>query len=239
MSIRKNLLPKSLPEPLDTLRAAVFPDRCNLCGNVVAHGVTVCDQCKESAKVIRAPRCISCGKAKKNCKCKGRSNFYNGITAPFDYEGVVRKGISLWKFQKAERNVYFFADMIVSAVNEAFEGIEFDLITFIPQTETERKSRTYNQCEQLASAIGEKTGIPVIRTLTKLYETERQHNLPLISRSGNVFGIFDCCNKNLIADKNILLIDDIKTSGNTINECAKMLHLSGAASVYCAVIAIA
>lgn len=234
----KNLYKKKISEHIDSFRAAVYPDRCHFCGRVVSHKVNVCEACKKQVKVISGARCLSCGNMKKDCKCKGRANFYNGIVAPFRYEGVVRKGISLWKFRSAERNVNFFANTVVFAMKDVYADMKFDVITFIPQTEKEREEREYNQGEQLASAIGEKINTPVIPLLVKICETKRQHKLPLISRSGNVFGVFECCNKNKIVGKNILLVDDIKTSGSTLNECAKMLRIHGAASVYCAVIAV-
>lgn len=229
---------KKLPKPIDKIRAMIYPDRCHLCGNVVEYGIKVCNSCRKEAKVIRGARCLSCGDTKKNCKCKGKSNFYDGIAAAFRYEGVVRNGISLWKFKEAERHVDFFAEMVVAAIKESFDDMKFDAITFIPQTQKESEDRTYNQVEQLAAAIGERINTPVLPLLVKLYETQRQRNLQFIERSGNVFGVFECCNKTMIEGKKILLVDDIRTSGKTINECAKMLHIYGAESVYCAVIAV-
>lgn len=230
---------KDLPGPIDRLRAMLYPDRCRLCGKVVEYGIKVCDSCRKEANVIRGERCLSCGDAKKNCKCKGKSNYYNGIAAAFRYEGVVRKGIALWKFNEAERHVHFFAEMVIGAIKETFGDMKFDVITFVPQTEKESEDRTYNQGELLATAVGEKMNIPVMPLLVKIYETERQRELEYFEKSGNVFGVFECCNKKMTEGKNILLIDDVKTSGHTINECAKMLHLYDAERVYCAVIAVA
>ncbi len=236
--MKKNLIIKDFPEPTDSTRAAFFPDRCPLCGNTIIHKAVICDNCKSDAKLIRGARCLSCGRTKKSCECKGRANFYNGIVAPFVYEGVVRQGIGSWKFHGAERSVNFFADMMIAAIKEAYGDMNLDVITFIPQTVKETKERTYNQGEQLAMTLGEKMNIPVHPLLKKLYETERQRNLSFISRSGNIFGVFDCCNKAMTEGKTILLVDDVKTSGKSLNECAKMLHIYGAASVYCAVIAV-
>lgn len=235
---KKNLVIKDIPEPTDSTRAAIFPDRCCLCGNTIEHKTIICNNCRSDAKIIRGARCLSCGKTKKDCECKGRANFYNGVVAPFVYDGAVRQGITNWKFHEAERSANFFADMIIAAMQEAYGNLKFDVITFIPQTKKETEERTYNQGEQLAMTLGEKLNIPVRSLLVKLYETERQRNLSFISRSGNIFGVFDCCNKVMTEGKNILLIDDVKTSGKSLNECAKMLHIYGAASVYCAVIAV-
>lgn len=229
---------KELPEKLDILRALHFPDRCCLCGKVIEHKTKICKSCRKNAPVIRGVRCLGCGKAKKDCKCKGKANFYDGIAAPFYYTGVVRKGIALWKFRDAERSVNFFAEMLYAAIKEAFDDTEFDIITFIPQTGYELEDRGYNQCERLAEALSERMNIRVLPLLKKLYETKRQRNLHPIERSGNIFGVFDCIDIKNIENKTILLVDDIRTSGKTINECAKMLHLCGAKNVFCAVIAV-
>ena len=229
---------KKLTGYIDRLRASIYPDRCCLCGKVIEYGTKVCKDCRKEAKTIKGDRCLACGVSKKNCSCKKKSNFYNGITAPFSYEGVVRKGIKLWKFQGSERNVGFFAEMIAASVKESFGDIQFDIITFVPQTKEESAERTYNQSEKLAEEVGKRLYLPVSGLLKKIFETDSQRNLHPSERSGNVFGVFDCINKDMIQGKNILLIDDVKTSGATINECAKILHLYDAASVYCAVIAV-
>ena len=127
--------------------------------------------------------------------------------------------------------------MIAASVKEKFQDVTFDYITFIPQTANEMQERGYNQTEILADELGRKLNIPVATLLVKLYETKRQHNVPLLMKSGNVTGVFDCVQLEKIKGKTILLIDDIKTSGKTMNECAKMLNLYDAANVYCAVIA--
>ena len=221
------------------IRAMFLPDRCSLCGRPVVFRTKICKNCIKTAKFIKDKICPACGLPEKSCKCGKKANFYTSITAPFIYTGVVRQGISLWKFKKFYRNVDYFAEMIADSVTRNLDGENFDVITFIPQTKQESKKRTYNQGQILAEKTGEILNIPVMPLLTKLYETQRQHNLPHIARSGNIFGVFDVCNIPMTEGKKILLIDDIKTSGKTINECAKMLQLYNAESVHCAVIAIA
>lgn len=220
------------------LRALFLPDRCCFCGKPIPFRQELCRKCQVDAVRIESPVCINCGLAEKDCSCRKSSKFYQGITAPFVYTGVVREGISLWKFRKYYRSVDYFAKMIAETVNRNFCNESFDVITFIPQTKNEMKHREYNQGQLLAEKTGEILNIPVAPLLTKIYDTERQHKLLRIERSGNVFGVFDVCNTKMTENKRILLIDDIKTSGRTLNECAKMLHLYNAVSVHCAVIAI-
>ena len=82
-------------------------------------------------------------------------------------------------------------------------------------------------------------GIPCKRLIDIIYEPEPQHGLPMIMRTGNVRGIYDIIDKENLADMNILLIDDIKTTGASLDECALMLKLYGAEKVYAAVAAVA
>ena len=220
------------------LRVAFFPDRCALCNKVIPHGSKVCRICRKTAPVIRGYRCSCCGHPENECSCRKSACHYDGITAPFLYKDVVRKGIHNWKFRGFTANTDFFAEMISSAVKESFDSTQFDMITFVPQTKTEEAEKEYNQSEILARALSEKMNIPAENVLIKLFETPRQHDVPSLMKSGNVFGVFDCIQTEKIKDRTILLTDDIRTSGNTINECAKMLKLYGAKNVCCAVIAI-
>lgn len=226
-----------LNELLSPLRALFFPDRCALCHKVIAKDTKVCKNCRKTAPVIRGKTCHLCAMPEKECTCKKHSRYYKALTAPFIYKDVLKTGIHYWKFENYTASTDFFAEMIEASVKEKFADINFDYITFIPQTANETAEKGYNQTEILADASGRKLNIPVATLLVKLYETRRQHNTPALFKSGNVTGVFDCVQLEKIRGKNILLIDDIKTSGNTLNECAKMLSLYDAENVYCAVIA--
>lgn len=223
----------------DSLRAAIYPDRCPLCDAAIVHNSEICPDCRKNAAFIYGERCFLCGHPADKCVCKKHKNFYEAITGPFMYTGVVKNGLAVWKFRGGLINTEFFAKLVAACVRRDFAGAELDCICFVPQTKMESDEREYNQSEELAKAVGDMLGIPVVPALKKIFETERQHKLPKFLRSGNVFGVFDCREPELTENKNILLIDDIKTSGTTLNECAKMLRLNGAIKVYCAVIAIA
>lgn len=230
---------KKLIELADRLRAAVYPDRCFLCGRVIEYQTELCSDCKKTKTLIREEICTSCALPKKKCNCKNKSNFYNGITAPFLYKDEARHGIWRWKFRNRRSSTDSFALMIASAVNRNLKSVSFDVVTFIPQTAKEKEKRGYNQGEILANSVAGIMNLPCKPLLKKLYETERQHNLLKVERSGNIFGVFNVSDKAFVDGKSVLIIDDIKTSGATLNECAKMLVLNNAKSVYCAVIAVA
>ncbi len=219
------------------LRSAFYPDRCVLCDRVIKHKTQICSNCKNEKHEIQGLRCIKCGMNKDECECNGVSTFFDGFATAFKYDTVVKKGIRKWKYENAIYNTEFFADKIIEAVNSVFGNVKFDYITFVPQSDTEESAKAWNQSEILAKTISMKMYIPCKPLLIKIFETNRQHNLKLHLKSGNVFGVFECVDDELIKNKTILVIDDVKTSGKTLNECAKMLKIYDANAVYCATIA--
>ena len=104
--------------------------------------------------------------------------------------------------------------------------------------------RGYNQSELLAQEVGEKTGLKVVELLSKNKKTKQQVELQGVKRRKNLKGVFKLKNKNCklpsgmqIDKKNILLVDDISTTGATLNECAKVLKEAGAKKVWGLVVA--
>lgn len=219
------------------IRASVLPDRCVFCDTAIEYRRKVCKSCMNSVKMFTGKCCLLCGLPSEICCCDEKAVFYSAMTAVYRYDGVVRKGIHNWKFSDMSHSTRFFAERLSERIRETFRDGDFDFITFVPQTQAETEEKGFNQSEKLARAVGNELKIPVRKNLVKVYETERQHLLPLGDKRGNTFGVFDCINTENIKNKKILLIDDVKTSGSTINECAKMLMLYDAESVHCAVIA--
>lgn len=220
------------------IKSYIYPDRCVFCDRVVDHGISVCKKCRKTVPVIKGARCFGCGKPKDKCKCAGRRRFYDGVAAPFMYSGVVQTGVKLWKYGGRHKNTEFFGKAMKRVIDANYKNIDFDFICYVPQTEKEKEKRGYNQSRALADELSMLTGIPVKGALCKVFETRRQHDLPWYLKSGNVLGVFECIDAQGVKGKNILIADDIKTSGCTLGECAKVLKLSGAEKVYCVVIAV-
>lgn len=194
----------------------------------------MCTDCKAKVSRIEGEICKYCGREKKLCSCKKSANYYSAVAAPFYFEGVVRKGMHAFKFRKSPRNAEAYADEMAKTIRDRFENVSFDYITEVPMTQKGIKKRGYNQCALLSKEISDKTEIEYREgVLCKLYETGNQHGLSYYLRKGNLTGVFDVVNPDDVRDKVILLCDDISTSGETFNECAKMLWLYGAKEVYC------
>lgn len=219
---------------LEAFLSALFPRRCAYCGNVISSEKICCDECAVSLPRITGEVCVKCGREKSECSCKKSEKYFNSIAAPFYFTGKVRKGIHAYKFRHWRNSAEVFGLEMAKTVNERFGGIVFDYIVAVPLAEKSRKERGYNQCELLADELSKHLGFEHRKdVLSKIYETRKQHKISSVFRKGNLSGVFEVNNPSDVIDKMILLVDDISTTGETFNECSKMLWLYGAKSIYC------
>lgn len=216
-----------------------YPQRCAYYGRVISSDELMCNDCKTSLPRIVGEVCVRCGREKSHCYCKKAEKFYNEIAAPFYFSGNVRKGIHSFKFRNCPDNAEAYGFEMSEIVKKRYSHIKFDYITEVPASEKSLSKRGYNQCSLLAERISANTGIEFrSNVLSKIYETNKQHGLKLFMRKGNLSGVFDVKNPQEVENKTILLCDDISTSGETLNECAKMLWLYGAKEIYCISVAV-
>lgn len=226
-------------ELLRRVRYVFYPRRCALCGAVVSPDTEICSRCGEAAHRVPLPICLYCGCGVRDCACgKHRSRFAAAFASPFYYTGVVCAGIRRLKFQEEPEVAEVLGREMARFARRAYAGVRFDLVTFVPMTRREMRERRYNQSELLARAAAEELLLPCVPTLEKLYETKRQRVLDRRRRSGNVFGVFEVTDAQAIRGKRILLCDDLRTTGATLTECAKMLRIRGAREVLCLTAAV-
>lgn len=217
---------------------AIFPRRCAYCGKPVASDKASCRACASELPRITGETCRLCGREKKFCTCSGEK-YFSSLSAPFYYSGRARNGVWLFKFKRNARSAKALGDELAQTINERLSDIKFDFVLSVPMTEKHMKERGYDQCALLATEISERTGIPYKQGLIKkIFDTEKQHGLNFYFRKGNLTGVFDIVNPDDVKGKTVLLCDDISTSGETLNECAKMLWLCGAKEVHCIVVAV-
>lgn len=216
----------------------LFTQRCRYCGRVIDIRKEACQACEENIKEITGAICYKCGKEKKKCDCNGQLLFYEKLCAPYYYDGAIKSLIWRYKFRGKTDIANFLAEQMAKCVVIRYEGYDFDLITYVPGTKKDIKSRGYNQAEILAKKLSEIIDVPCEELLIKSFETAPQHTLPEMKRSGNLLGVFDVKANVDVEFKRILLCDDVKTTGVTLNECAKTLMIGGAAEVFCITAAV-
>ncbi len=223
---------------LDRVLCVFFPRRCMYCGALIIPERQICTDCETDLPHIVPPVCLLCGHAKADCTCRQKKHQYKAICAPFYYEDTIVQAVHRFKFENKEFLARPFARDMAECVRREYADIEFDAVTFVPFTKKQIRTRGWNPSETLARALAEELSLDCTPMLLKLYETKTQHTLERRARAGNVFGVFEAADEKLVQGKTILLVDDVKTTGATLHECAKMLMLSNAKAVYACTFAV-
>ncbi len=216
----------------------LYPQRCRYCNNVIDLRRELCHTCENTLQRIEGEICKLCGKSLADCDCGHKKHFYKYVCAPFYYEGAVGRAIRNFKFRKMVNLSKPLAEDLADCFEMHYKGYDFDLCTFVPSAKDDLKRRGFNQAELLAKDFCEISGLKCEELLVKNFSTEAQHNLSSAERSGNLLGAFDLKDDVNIENMRILLVDDIKTTGSTLNECSKNLLIGGATEVFCLTVAV-
>lgn len=221
------------------LKYIIYPRRCEICGEVVPYSDRYCEPCTHNIR-ITGETCKSCGKMKSDCDCKKSRHkpSYDVIVAPFMYDNNVIKAIHRLKFFNRPEIAISMGNQIADLIADKYSDVQFDFVTSVPISTRRKYRRGYNQSELLAKSVAKNLGLEYKSSLKKIFDTPPQRKLPAKFRRGNVYGAVDIIEKMDVDDKTILIIDDVKTTGATISNCAYVLKIYGAKSVFAATFAI-
>lgn len=218
---------------LNLLLDIIFPELCVSCGRpVVTAQRNICSGCAEKFEKISGgcPVCsgIISGGA---CSICGDRKFYpEAHISLFRYENTVKSAVHAMKF-KSMRGIYaVFVPYVCDGINRI--GRSIDLITSVPMNRRKLIKRGYNQSELIARGAGMMSGITYHRLLAENRNRTAQRNLNYNERFVNVIDRYKTVNNNKISGRSILLVDDVFTTGATINECSRVLLAAGASKVY-------
>ena len=215
------------------VRSILFPRRCMLCRRfLVKQEASMCHHCRTSAPEYPF------GARKPDPAGKNDRHFLDSFTAVWYYEEDVRRSILRYKFRKAVHLAPKFGALLAMKLLE--QGPEqIDVLTWVPVSTLRRLRRGYDQCELLAKAVGEELGVPQKKALRKIRNNPPQSGLTSVSaRKANVLGAYKVVKNIDLQGKRVLLLDDIYTTGATMNECARVLLTAGAKEVHGAAIAV-
>lgn len=214
-----------------------FPARCPVCNTIGQRHLHMCEKCEKDVERIEC-RCIGCGLPKTAC-LSSRNNFSLCLASPFIYKDNIREAIHRFKFGGEPELAVFFGKEVAECVSAEFGSVDFDVVTCVPQTKRKRRKRGYNQSALLAKEVSKHLSVPFDELLLfKTRETADQHDLRGKERLKNLKNAFAAENEDAVKGKTILLCDDIKTTGATLNECRKTLLKAGAKAVCCATVAV-
>ncbi len=220
------------------LLAVFYPERCACCRRVIPCEAAICESCRADLPVIVPPLCPHCGAAKADCTCRARRRMTERVAAPFYYEGKARQAVRNLKFNRHPDAAEFLSAAMAETVRREYGACLFDTVIPVPVSQETRRRRGYNQSALLASGLASRLCLPMEEALVKLWDAPPQRQLPADRRSGNVFGVFDRVPDADVSGRTLLLVDDIATTGATLDECAKMLKLYGAREVYAVTAAV-
>ena len=205
----------------------LFPPRCPFCrGGVERHG-DICPDCQEALPWRWE------GKAERTI------DLLEGCASALSYEGRVRACIHRYKFGRKMGYAKVLGPLTAQCAHDHFPQ-NFDLISWPPLTPKGLRRRGYDQARLLAHAVAESRGMeetPLLRKKNAAGQQSRIHDYA--ARRANVLGAYSLIDPQAVRGKDILLVDDVVTSGATLSECARVLLTAGAAGVWAVTLASA
>lgn len=213
----------------------ILPQRCLSCSEILGGNGEFCSDCWKKLEFIARPYCIICGqrfsiKILDNCicgRCYSNKPNYDLARSLFKFNEHSKKIVHQFKYQDKT----IFAKLLYNRYSEDIKDI--DLIIPVPMNRFKRLLRMYNPAHILAMEIAKVTDKMLkADILTKSKWTKSQTFLSRKQRKNNIKGSIKFNTKYNIVSKKILLVDDVVTTGVTINKCAKILRQAGAGSVY-------
>ena len=205
---------------------------CFFCGEQVAVGETYCFECRNAVgDWQRSAFCRHCGRHLKEygCSCKGKATFKRTIAA-LPYRGVFRKAVKEFKFGKSTWRLNILIQLLLARWDNA---IAIDLVTFVPMHSTSEAIRGFHPTQILACKLAEKLKLPYSDDLVLKNKNNKAQSLVSTGqRKKNVQGVFVLKPSINVVNKKVLLIDDVFTTGATVEEISTLLMTAGADSIY-------
>jgi ComF family protein len=204
----------------------ILPSFCSVCG-VPAHAL--CESCRGRLVRIEGPACDRCGAPTawpvERCReCAGRRIPFASARAAVAYDDAARSLVAAWK----DRGLRSIASLAAELVTEVVARPSVYTISFVPSDADRRLTRGHNPAERLAVALGERWQLPVVALLARAPGVRPQRGLPLADRRRNVRGVFHATRA---APTELILVDDVFTSGATVSAAASALRKAGARRV--------
>jgi len=228
----------------------VYPARCHICQAFLTGGegggIHFCDGCLNSMVKITSPLCHVCGTPFESraevdhlCgECMKKRPYFDVLAAPYLYEGGIMDAIHHVKYHGKTYIAESLGGLLAPFARERFGETRGLLMMPVPLHPRRLRERGFNQSLVLARAIGPEleTRLDYI-SLRRTKYTQPQTGLKRNERGRNVRGAFGFAGGSDLKGKTVILVDDVATTGNTLNECARVLKKAGCERVYCLALA--
>lgn len=195
-----------------------------------------CSNCLSEIHWIESPYCSVCGipfiskevESHPCGACVTHRKYFTMARALGTYEGSLQEAIHHWKYEGKTNLTPFFAEWLAEGLKRYWEPDSLDLLIPVPLHTQRLRERGFNQALVLVKELSRRTGIPYRKTtLQKKKPTVPQVNLSGAERGKGLRGAFHVIGKEELVGKSALLVDDVYTTGATVNECSKVLLRGG------------
>ena len=212
----------------------IFPSWCELCDDASEHAV--CSSCEEGLIRMDAPFCLRCSEkfdgaagSPRDCyHCRDLKFSFEFVVTAYQMNEGMRTLVHALKYKKALYLDQFLGRCLRSVFLDdriATLNLSEWVITAVPLHFSRQRQRYFNQSEILAKTLASETGMRYLSLLKRVRPTRQQIRLTKPERAKNVAGAF--ANNEESPCENVILVDDVFTTGATVNECAKQLKKQG------------
>ena len=217
----------------------LFPDCCPICLKpVIPKGCFLHEACKGKLKFIGSPYCLKCGREigreeEEYCSsCRKRNFVFEAGRCTFDYRSDIGKAVRVFKEEGTREFAEFFGKAAAERHKCFIENANVQVIVPVPLATGKLKERGFNQAELFANSLSAHLGIPVAGLLRKTGKTKDQKGLNGRERENNLTGVFTAETYWQKMPERILLVDDVFTTGSTVNACSAALKEAGAKHIF-------
>ncbi len=221
----------------------IFPRRCPVCDRVQPLGDRICPTCAEQLRGINSPYCCKCGKPIEDTRaeyctdCTEYSHEYKQGRALYEYR-TIRRSLYRFKYKGRQEYAEVYGELLAVHMEEIVRRWKPDALIPVPLHRTKKRSRGYNQAELLAVTMGKHLNIPVdTKIIRRIKKTIPQKRLNRQMRQNNLKKAFKI-DRNDVKLSTIIIIDDIYTTGSTVDAVAAVLREAGIENIYFITLAI-
>ncbi len=222
----------------DYILDMVYPKTCPFCGQISEKDASICRSCKIKLPYIKEPRCMKCSKpiidveAEYCYDCRTKKHSYISGKAVWVYDDTLRQSVARYKYKG---NLEYAKVYGMEMVNDYGEWIKAhgEVLVPVPLHKKKQRIRGFNQAEVLAEVLSKELQIPMAGNwLFRNRDTLPQKELNDTERRKNLMNAFEMDKEKISPVNKVMLVDDIYTTGSTIEACARVLYEAGVKEVY-------
>ncbi len=227
----------------ETILDLAFPPRCPICDHIIPFRAgDICGGCLKQIKPISGPVCMKCGKPLEEedeyCfDCRTKKHLYKQGISVFKYRDIA-PSVYRFKYEGRQEYAVFFGRCMAWKLERRIKQWGAEALVPVPVHPSRKRQRGYNQAELLAKEISVRTGVPVrCDIVARRKKTTPQKGLDDRQRQNNLKKAFKIL-KNDVKLSTIVIIDDIYTTGSTVDAMTATLRMAGIKNIYYAALAI-